>query len=213
MASEVRLTSGELKTFSFGDTAATTTTANQSSLPLYKSSPYSTFQAVLTSTTFGALAATINIYATNDVWTGTGFVINNCVYTTSNGNVSQSLNQFAGGSEQLNDQFNPKVAVGMLVVGTGIPAGTYVSTFTDNGHIVLSATPTSNSPTTGAPLRFFQNNWLTTALGTITLSGTTSAAAPSVTDGFTTQASWKWVKATVTNISGTGATVNVVMGV
>lgn len=44
--------------------------------------------------------------------------------------------------------------------------------------------------------------------GTITLSGTTSA-----TDGFTTDAPWKYIRARVTAISGTGATVKVLMGV
>jgi len=51
-------------------------------------------------------------------------------------------------------------------------------------------------------------NWCSTVAGTITLSGTTSA-----TDGFTTSASWKYVRANVTAISGTGATVTVLMGV
>ena len=51
-------------------------------------------------------------------------------------------------------------------------------------------------------------NWCSTVLGTITLSGTTSSA-----DGFTTQAPWKFVRAVVTAISGTGATVQVLMGV
>lgn len=51
-------------------------------------------------------------------------------------------------------------------------------------------------------------NWCTTPLGTITLSGTTSNS-----DGFTTSAPWKYVRARITAISGTGATVNVDMGV
>ena len=51
-------------------------------------------------------------------------------------------------------------------------------------------------------------NWCTTPLGTITLSGTTSNA-----DGFTTAAPWKYARARVTAISGTGATVTVTMGV
>ena len=50
--------------------------------------------------------------------------------------------------------------------------------------------------------------WCTTPLATITLSGTTSSA-----DGFTTTAPWKYVRARVTAISGTGATVNVIAGV
>jgi hypothetical protein len=51
-------------------------------------------------------------------------------------------------------------------------------------------------------------NWNTTPLGTITLSGTTANA-----DGFTTNAPWKYVRARVTAITGTGATVVVNMGV
>jgi hypothetical protein len=50
--------------------------------------------------------------------------------------------------------------------------------------------------------------WVSTVLGTITLSGTTSS-----TDGFTTSAPWKYVRARTTAISGTGATVQVYMGV
>lgn len=51
-------------------------------------------------------------------------------------------------------------------------------------------------------------NWCSTPLGTITLSGTTSSS-----DGFTTTAPWKYVRARVTAISGTGATVVCLMGV
>jgi len=46
-------------------------------------------------------------------------------------------------------------------------------------------------------------NWFT--MGQIILSGTTSS-----TDGFTGQAMWALMRANVTAISGTGATVNVV---
>ena len=49
-------------------------------------------------------------------------------------------------------------------------------------------------------------NWIT--IGTITLTGTTTA-----TDGFTTIAPWRYMVASVTAISGTGATVEVLMGV
>lgn len=45
-------------------------------------------------------------------------------------------------------------------------------------------------------------------LGTITLAGTTTA-----TDGFTINAPWKWTWAKLTAISGTGAAVNVTLGV
>ena len=49
-------------------------------------------------------------------------------------------------------------------------------------------------------------NWIT--IGTITLSGTTP-----VTDGFTTIAPWRYMRANVYNISGTATQVEVIMGV
>ena len=48
----------------------------------------------------------------------------------------------------------------------------------------------------------------TTPLGTITLTGTTNNS-----DGFTTNASWKYFRYRITAISGTGATVNVNYGI
>ena len=49
----------------------------------------------------------------------------------------------------------------------------------------------------------------TTVMGTITLNGTTVTA-----DGFTsTSAPWKYVRANVTAVTGTGATVQVYFGV
>lgn len=50
-----------------------------------------------------------------------------------------------------------------------------------------------------------QTNYVTA--GTITLSGTTSA-----TDGFLMNTGWQWVRARVTAISGTSATLNVHVG-
>ena len=47
--------------------------------------------------------------------------------------------------------------------------------------------------------------WMT--IGTITLSGTTSAS-----DGFAVLAPWEFVRAKVTAISGTGAAVKVMIG-
>lgn len=52
------------------------------------------------------------------------------------------------------------------------------------------------------------DNWIATPLGTITLSGNDV-----VNDGFTTDAPWKFVRARVTVLTGTNATVNVKMGV
>jgi hypothetical protein len=51
-----------------------------------------------------------------------------------------------------------------------------------------------------------KSNWATVA--TISLSGTTTA-----NDGATSVSTWRYVRANVTGISGTGATVEVIMGV
>jgi len=117
MSSVVRIVSGTVRNFPFGDPSVITTTTVSNSLPIPKESPWSSFQAIVVGT--GAVGATVSIYGSND--------------------------------------------------GT---------------------------------------NFCATALGTITLSGTTSA-----TDGFVTVAPWKFVKVSVSAISGTGATVNVNMGV
>ena len=51
-------------------------------------------------------------------------------------------------------------------------------------------------------------NWVSTALGTISLSGATGQ-----TDGFTTVAPWKYIRAVLTGLTGTGASCYVLMGV
>lgn len=76
-------------------------------------------------------------------------------------------------------------AVQATVVGTGAVAAT----------IIVEG---SNSKDAGT--------WLT--LATITLSGTTSAS-----DGFTFSAPWSYVRARLTAVSGTGATVAATMAV
>ncbi len=50
-----------------------------------------------------------------------------------------------------------------------------------------------------------KTNWLT--LGTITLSGTTTAS-----DGFAADAPWAWVRGNVTALTGTGAAVALTQG-
>lgn len=122
MASDVHIVSSTLpRYFPFGTVGTTTTTTTQQSLALFKESPYSAFQAIVSGT--GAVSATVVIYGSLEDTTAVG----------------------------------------------------------------------TNS------------NWVT--LGTISVTGTTSAS-----DGFTTIAPWRWVAAKVTAISGTGATVKVIMG-
>ena len=50
-------------------------------------------------------------------------------------------------------------------------------------------------------------NWVTPGMATVTLSGTTS-----VTDGFASNAPWRYVRPNITTISGTGATITILMG-
>ena len=119
--SDVFIKSGEQPRY-FAFSGVTSTTATGASSPIYKESPYGSFQGIITGT--GTVSATINVQVTNEDATANG----------------------------------------------------------------------ANS------------NWIT--MGTITLSGTTTA-----TDGFTTIAPWRWVRVNVTAISGTGATVQAIMGV
>lgn len=213
--STVSITSGDLIQFGFpsGNGVVQTITANQASLPIYKSSPWTTVQGFLTSSTFGLITATITIQGTNDVYSGVGFSINGCVTNNASAVVTNPLNLFAGGQEMLNDVLSPAVAVGMLVVGPGVPLGTIVSVVTNTGSITLSNNLSASSGQGGVTLRFFNNAWATTVLGTITLSGTTSATAPFVTDAFSSVSTFKFIRANVTNITGTGATVYVTSGI
>lgn len=107
-----------------------------------------------------------------------------------------------------------------------VKSGTVRNLFPGNGVTVTGASDGryKDSPTTtfqatvvgtGAvtatvTIEYSNDNtyWCSTVGGTITLSGTTSSS-----DGFTSSAPWKYVRANVTAISGTGATVQVLMGV
>ena len=101
------------------------------------------------------------------------------------------MNLFAGngvtttGAGSLVYKDAPQAAFQAVVTGTGAVSATVTIEYSNDGVNVLS-----------------------TVGGTITLSGTTV-----VSDGFTTDAPWKYVRANVTAISGTGATVQVYMGV
>jgi len=119
--SDVKIKSGEQPRY-FAFSGVNSTTATGASSPIYKESPWSTFQAIVTGT--GTVGATV---------------------------VMQGSNEDA----------------------------------TYNG---------TNS------------NWVT--INTFTLSGTTTA-----TDGYTSVSTWRYVRANVTAISGTSATVQVIMGV
>jgi hypothetical protein len=95
---------------------------------------------------------------------------------------------------------------GVTVTGAGN------AIYKDSPHATFHAVVTGTGAVTATVDIEVSNDgstWVDTVAGTITLSGTTSHA-----DGFTTTAApWKFVRANVTAISGTGATVQVWMGV
>jgi len=97
----------------------------------------------------------------------------------------------------------PEPGVTSTVTGDGLykdsPASTFQATVTGTGAVTATVLLDVSNDNV---------NWVATVMGTITLTGTTSAS-----DGFTTNAPWKFVRARVTAISGTGATVQVYMGV
>lgn len=84
--------------------------------------------------------------------------------------------------------------------------------YKDSPHATFHAVLTGTGAVTATITIEVSNdgvNAVSTAAGTITLNG----SAPQ-SDGFTTQHSpWKYVRAVTTNVTGTGATVNVYMGV
>ncbi|CAB4169861.1 hypothetical protein UFOVP907_25 [uncultured Caudovirales phage] len=121
--SDMFIKSGEQPRY-FAFNGVNSTAETRASAPIYKESPYGTFQAIVTGADLATVSATVLIQVTNEA-----------------------------------DTFN------------------------------------------GA-----KSNWIT--MGTITLAGTTTA-----TDGFTTVCPWRYVRANVTAVAGTGATVETIMGV
>ena len=119
--SDVRIKSGEQPRY-FAFSGVLSTTANANSTALYKESPWSTFQVIITGT--GSVTATVTIQGSNQ-----------------------------------DESFN----------GT-------------------------------------KSNWVT--INAFSMTGTTSD-----TQGFTSVSTWRYVRAVVASISGTGATVEVIMGV
>ena len=85
------------------------------------------------------------------------------------------------------------------------PYSSFQATVTGTGAVAATVTieVTNQVDANGAP-----TNWCETPMGTITLTGTNSSS-----DGFTTIAPWKYIRAVVSGISGTDAVVTVTMGV
>lgn len=201
------------RAFQWGNPAAAPLTLAQATIyggsnPIYKESVYSTFQASVTSLTLGALTATVAIQCSNDDNTGRGFVLGGdnapgfAAITTAAGTTVTAVQ---GGI------FTPNL-VGALVYSPNVPAGVTVAAVASNG-LTLTLSSGAGVLAGTAPMTLFAQNWCATALGTITLTGTITAAIPSFTDGFSTQASWRYVRALASNVTGTGALVSVWMGV
>lgn len=92
----------------------------------------------------------------------------------------------------------------------GTTTGAKTGEYKDTVNTTYQATVAGTGAVTATVLIEVSNddtNYCATPLGTISLSGTTSA-----TDGFTTSAPWKYHRVNISAISGTGATVTVKVG-
>lgn len=84
------------------------------------------------------------------------------------------------------------------------PYASYQAIVTGTGAV--TATVVIQCTNEDASFNGTQSHWVT--IGTITLTGTTTAS-----DGFTSISPWKYSRANVTAVTGTGAVVEVIMGV
>lgn len=156
------------------------------SQPMVKDGLYSSFQAVLA--TGVATVLTSAIQGTNDPNTGQGFAAAN--------NLAPGLSiSITGGSTAVTSagQFTSGMA-GASVVAPGVPYGTtFTYTTPSAGALSANATLTNGA----AQAQFFAQNWVATALGAITLNTSVNAS-----DGFQSVSSWRWVRVTITTLTG-----------
>ena len=92
---------------------------------------------------------------------------------------------------------------------TGTQTGSWI--YKESPFTTFQATVTGTGAVSATVVIDVSNdatNVVGTPMGTITLSGTTSSS-----DGFTSVAPWAYCRARVTAISGTGATVDVNIGI
>ena len=188
------------RAFIFGNQVVpqTGTTTVQVSLPIYKESVFSSFQAIVQGT--GTVSATVALQVTNDDNTGRGFILNNMNAPGSLVTTNATTVLTSQGNNFTQALINSTVSV------PGVPVGTTVVSVAASGvSLVMSASATTSATVQGL---FFANNWCATAMGTITLTGTNSNS-----DGFVTSAPWRYVRGNVTAITGTSAVVTILMGV
>lgn len=155
--------------------------------------------STITETTFTAVAAATNNITVGNTLTGTGVSPNTVIL--------EQLTGTAGGIGTY------RVSVSQTVTSTTITASsTGPWLLKDSPFATFQACVDGTSGAQTATVTIEGSNDgihpCGTVLGTITLSGTVTAS-----DGFTTTAPWKYVRASVTAISGTGALVTAMMGV
>jgi len=131
------------------------------------------------------LSGTNLLYGTyiKEQLTGTAHGVGTYLVSNSQTFASGALTAIASGLPKYKD--SPYTTFQAVVIGSGTVTATIVIECSNDGLY-----------------------WCSTPLGTIVLSGTTFNS-----DGFITQAPWKYVRAKVTAISGTSAAVYVVMGI
>ncbi len=201
MSQNVYIKSGEeTRAFAFGPAQNMNLSplANANSLPMYKESVFSTFQAYIKGT--GAITGTCTFYGSNHNGTGRGIII------TGKGRGVTANTTNGSPTLQANGVNFTQNLVGGEIRMLNVPAGTTVSAVAANG---LSLTMSGNATATAMnEVMFFDNLWCATVLATITLSGSGNQS-----DGFTTQAPWRFVQARWTNLTGTLTETGVLMGV
>jgi len=189
----VKISAGEKPRYlPFGpqNTQTTSTAIVQPSTPIYKENVWSSVQAIQTGT--GTQSATIQLQGSNEDLSGIGTggvscTLNGTTTVTTAGQLFNSLGVLAG----------------MLVLGTGISANTTVASVAASGNsLTLSQTATLTQSST---LWFYNTNWV--QIATITLNATSPA-----TDGVNVQSSWRYFRANVTAITGTGASLQILLG-
>lgn len=84
------------------------------------------------------------------------------------------------------------------------PWSTFQAIVTGSGTVGATVVMQGSNET--ATFNGTKSNWVT--INTFTLTGTTTA-----TDGYTSVSTWRYVRANITAVSGTSATVEIIMGV
>lgn len=171
------------------------TTANGNSQPIPKDGTFSTYVASIVGT--GTVSATVVVQATNDPHTAGSDDSSLPTPTRNNFQIVTTNTSTAITTANGEPLFRPEMN-GDEVYAVGVPSGTTITYVTPT-----SATLSAAATATGTPQARFQAfAWV--LLATITLTGTNHAA-----DGFATMSDWKWTRAVVSAITGTGATVTV----